>query len=66
MSHASISPLVFVAADSLFVILPNRRSITACTGGLLLVLTEVLGWREAFVEKTGWKRNAQNVCKKLL
>lgn len=55
MSHASISPLVFVAADSLFVILPNRRSITACTGGLLLVLTEVLGWWEAFFEKIGWK-----------
>lgn len=43
MSHAWISLLVFVAADSLFVILPNRRSITACTGGLLLVLTGVLG-----------------------
>ncbi len=54
MSHAWISLLVFVAAYSLFVILPNRRSITACTGGLLLVLTGVLGWREAFFEKIGW------------
>ena len=51
----SISPLVFVAADRRFVILSNRRSITAYTGGLLLVLTEVLGRREAFFEKIGWK-----------
>jgi Na+/H+ antiporter NhaD/arsenite permease-like protein len=63
VSHAWISLLVFVAADSLFVFLPNRRSITAYTGGLLIVLTGVLGWREAFFEKIGWKRNAQNVAK---
>ena len=44
----------FCRAYSLFVILPNRRSITACIGGLLLVLTVVLGWREAFFEKIGW------------
>lgn len=35
MSHASTSLLLFVAADSLFVIPPNRRSIAACAGGLL-------------------------------
>ena len=54
MSHAWISLLVFVAAYSLFVILPNRRSVTACTGGLLLVLTGVLGWKEAVFGKIGW------------
>jgi Na+/H+ antiporter NhaD/arsenite permease-like protein len=54
VSHAWISLLVFVAAYGLFVILPNRRSITACTGGLLLVLTGVLGWKEAVFEKVDW------------
>ncbi len=54
MSHAWISLLVFIAAYSLFVILPNRRSLTACAGGLLLVLTGVLGWKAAVFEKIGW------------
>jgi len=52
--NAWISLLVFVAAYGLFVILPNRRSITACSGGLLLVLTGVMGWKEALFEKIGW------------
>jgi len=52
--NAWISLLVFVAAYTLFVVLPNRRSITACAGGMLLVVTGVIGWKTALYEKIDW------------
>ena len=54
MTPAWISLLVFVACYALFVALPQRRSWTACAGGLLLVATGVLGWKEALFAKVSW------------
>lgn len=54
MTPAWISLLVFVACYALFVALPQRRSWTACAGGLLLVATGVIGWREALLAKVSW------------
>ncbi|MDD4102752.1 MAG: SLC13 family permease [Kiritimatiellae bacterium] len=54
MTSAWISLAVFFVCYVLFVALPTRRSWTACTGGLLLVLTTSLTWREALLEKISW------------
>ncbi len=54
MTPAWISLIVFVLCYALFVFLPTRRSWTACIGGLLLVATGVLGWRDAFLVKISW------------
>ncbi len=47
MTHAWLSLIVFALCYALFVVLPARRSWTACAGGLLLVAAGVLGWRDA-------------------
>jgi Na+/H+ antiporter NhaD/arsenite permease-like protein len=49
-----ISLAVFILCYVLFVFLPAKRSWTACGGGLLLVVTGVLGWHEALFEKISW------------
>jgi Na+/H+ antiporter NhaD/arsenite permease-like protein len=54
MSHAWISLLVFALCYVLFVVLPARRSWTACAGALLLVLTGVLDWKDAAFSKISW------------
>jgi len=54
MTSAWISLAVFFVCYVLFVVLPTRRSWTACAGGLLLILTTSLTWREAFLEKISW------------
>ncbi len=54
MTSAWISLAVFVGCYLLFVLLPQRRSWVACGGGLLLVLTGVLDWRVALIEKVSW------------
>ena len=54
MTPAWISLVVFVLCYALFVILPARRSWTACLGGLLLVVTGVMGWKDAFFVKISW------------
>ena len=54
MTHAWISLIVFVLCYALFVILPERRSWTACLGGALLVATGVLGWKDALLTKISW------------
>lgn len=54
MSREWISLIVFVLAYVLFVVLPTRRSWVACVGAVLLVLTGVLGVREAFLVKISW------------
>jgi Na+/H+ antiporter NhaD/arsenite permease-like protein len=54
MTHAWISLAIFVFCYALFVVLPQRRSWTACLGGALLVATGVLGWQEALFEKVSW------------
>jgi Na+/H+ antiporter NhaD/arsenite permease-like protein len=54
MSKEWVSLLAFVAAYVLFVVFPNRRSWVACGGGCVLVLSGVLGWREALLEKVNW------------
>lgn len=54
MTPAWLSLIVFALCYLLFVVLPTRRSWTACTGGLLLIATGVLTWKEAFLEKISW------------
>jgi len=54
MTPAWISLVVFITCYALFVILPTRRSWIACAGGLLLLATGVLGWREALCGKISW------------
>lgn len=54
MNTAWLSLVVFGVCYVLFVLIPNRRSLTACGGGLLLVLTGALGWRTALLEKVSW------------
>ena len=54
MTPAWISLTVFVLCYALFVLLPNHRSWTACTGGLLTVATGVLTWQQALGEKISW------------
>ncbi len=54
MTPAWISLAVFVVCYALFVLVPRRRSLTACAGGALLVATGVLGWREALLVKVSW------------
>jgi Na+/H+ antiporter NhaD/arsenite permease-like protein len=49
-----MSLAIFVFCYSLFVFLPARRSWTACAGGLLLVATGVLDWKEAILVKVSW------------
>ena len=54
MTPAWISLIVFALSYALFVILPERRSWTACVGGALLVATGVMGWKDAFFVKVSW------------
>ena len=54
MTHAWLSLIVFALCYALFVVLPARRSWTACAGGLLLVAAGVLGWRDALFSKISW------------
>ena len=54
MTPAWISLIVFSLCYLLFVVLPHRRSWTACIGGALLVATGVLNWREALFTKISW------------
>ncbi len=54
MERAWISLIVFVLCYVMFVILPSRRSWTACLGGALLIATGVLGWKEALLDKISW------------
>ena len=54
MTPAWISLIVFVLCYALFVTLPTRRSWTACLGGVLLVATGVLGWKDALFTKISW------------
>ena len=45
---------VFIASYVLFVVFPRARSLTACGGALLLVLTGYLPWREALFDRISW------------
>ena len=45
---------VFILCYALFVLLPKRRSLIACCGGLALILTGSLGWRTALTECVQW------------
>ena len=54
MTPAWISLIVFVLCYVLFVVLPALRSWTACIGGLLLVATGVLSWKDALFVKVSW------------
>ena len=49
-----ISLIVFVLCYALFVILPARRSWTACVGGAILVAAGVLQWQDALFTKISW------------
>lgn len=53
--NAPVMPLlVFATCYALFVVLPRWRSVVACAGGLFLVLTGSLTWREALLSKIHW------------
>jgi Na+/H+ antiporter NhaD/arsenite permease-like protein len=54
MTHAWLSLAVFALCYLFFIVLPTRRSWTACLGGFLLMATGVLTWREALLEKISW------------
>jgi Na+/H+ antiporter NhaD/arsenite permease-like protein len=54
MTPAWISLVVFILCYALFVVLPARRSWTACLGGALLIATGALGWRDALFSKINW------------
>ena len=45
---------VFIACYVLFVVLPKRRSLVACLGGVALVAVGYLPWRVALGEKISW------------
>jgi len=49
-----ISLAVFTACYVLFIVLPNRRSWVACGGAIILIISGVLPWDEALVEKINW------------
>jgi len=49
-----MSLIIFSLCYLLFVVLPHRRSWTACIGGALLVATGVLNWKEALFTKISW------------
>lgn len=53
--HPPLIPVVvFALCYALFVILPRRRSLTACAGALILVLTGALGWKETLTDLIQW------------
>ncbi|MBP7275957.1 MAG: arsenic transporter [Kiritimatiellae bacterium] len=54
MDAAWVSLIVFVLCYVLFVVLPARRSWTACVGALVLVAAGALNWRDALLEKISW------------
>ena len=54
MTPAWISLVVFILCYALFVMVPLRRSWTACIGGALLVATGVLSWKDALFTKISW------------
>ena len=49
MSPRSIALIIFILAYALFVLLPNRRTVIALAGSLLLILTGVLSLSAAFL-----------------
>ena len=54
MNMQWIPPIVFVLCYVLFVVFPRHRSVVACGGALLLVLTGALSWHTALVEMINW------------
>ncbi len=51
---AWVSLAVFVLCYVFFVVFPTRRSWVACLGGLTLVVSGALEWRDALFEKISW------------
>jgi len=49
MEPKIIALLVFIISYALFVILPQRRTIVALAGSLLLILTQAISFKEAFL-----------------
>lgn len=54
MTPAWIALTVFAVCYILFVVLPQKRALTACGGALILILTGVLPIREALCEAVSW------------
>jgi len=48
MSHSTISLAVFLIAYILFIFLPNRRTLVAVIGSILLMITATVSLKEAF------------------
>jgi Na+/H+ antiporter NhaD/arsenite permease-like protein len=53
-SGAWISLASFLVCYALFVALPKWRSVTACAGAVVLVLSGTLTWREALLQYIHW------------
>ncbi|MCG2714411.1 MAG: citrate transporter [Candidatus Omnitrophica bacterium] len=49
MDAKVIALLIFIISYALFVIFPQRRTIVALTGSLLLVLTQAISFKDAFL-----------------
>lgn len=54
MSPKLIASLVFIICYILFVVFPRKRSIIACSGAAMLILSGALPWREAIFELVSW------------
>ena len=54
MTPSYVPLVIFALSYVLFVVLPQRRALTACVGAILLVLAGPLTWREALVETVQW------------
>ncbi|NLV44092.1 MAG: TRAP transporter large permease subunit [Candidatus Hydrogenedentes bacterium] len=54
MDHQIIALVVFIAAYAFFILFPNRRSLTAMSAVVLLLLFGILDPLEAFKEGVNW------------
>lgn len=54
MTPAWISLAVFSVGYALFAVLPHRRSLVACGGALVLLLTGAVPWHQALCEMISW------------
>jgi Na+/H+ antiporter NhaD/arsenite permease-like protein len=54
MPQVLIALSVFIACYILFVVFPRSRSVVACSGAAVLILSGSLPWREALFELISW------------
>ncbi len=54
MNPPLLPVILFIVCYALFVILPKFRSLIACGGAVILVLSGAVPWREALTEHISW------------